>query len=268
MKFSDLKTEAKDKLNPHYGFFLLLLLPNYILGIFNVSFAVSSVSDLINRTSSLANGNVNSVNSPSSGYFNPTNLISLFAQVLLLSAIFVMIKVMRGQENDYTGGFKKAFNIFTRGDYFFGAFVVGVLKYVYLLLWGMLCGAISVAIIAGGSLISNDGLRIFVVALGVLAAIASTVFVIIKQLAYSQAQFLFRDSIDNGQPLSYNASVTASRQLMNGHKGEFFLLILSFILWYILGGITFGLANIFYVTPYTKLTFANYYVHLTENNNA
>ncbi|MHA8110316.1 DUF975 family protein [Lactobacillaceae bacterium Melli_B4] len=264
MKFSDLKAEAKDKLNPHYGFFLLLLLPNYILGAFNFSVNVSYLSTSF---TSAANGQFDPA-AYQNNFSSPSNLVSLLAQVLLLSATFVMIKVMRGQENDYTGGFKKAFNIFTRGDYFFGAFVVGVLKIVYVFLWGLLCTFGTALIIGAGIAVSNNAIKVLLIAIGVFAGIATFVFLIIKQLAYSQAQYLFRDSVDAGSPLSYNAAITESRKLMNGHKGELFLLILSFILWYIAGAITFGLANIFYVTPYTKLTYANYYVHLTENNHA
>ncbi|MEJ6399850.1 DUF975 family protein [Nicoliella lavandulae] len=262
MKFADLKAEAKGQLAPHYGFFLLLLLPAYILSIISGGSYVTQFSSQVSQMTSNANGVYNTQNVSSSG-----GLFSIFANVLLLSAFFVMIKVMRGQDTTFKGGFKKAFNIFTRGDYFFGAFMVGLLKYVYIFLWSLLGYILAIAAVAVAVTLNRNQAAFFaLVFLAALLLIATSVVTTIKSLAYSQAQFIFRDGLDNDQPVSYNQAITKSRQLMDGHKGEFFLLILSFILWYLLGIITLGLANIFYVTPYTRLTFANYYVHLTENN--
>ena len=45
---------------------------------------------------------------------------------------------------------------------------------------------------------------------------------------------------------------------MNGHKSELFMLFLSFIGWYLLSIITFGIAGILFVTPYTQQTYAQY----------
>jgi hypothetical protein len=49
---------------------------------------------------------------------------------------------------------------------------------------------------------------------------------------------------------------------MKGHKGEYFILGLSFILWHFLEVFTLGLAGLF-VEPYYNLTFAKYYRELT-----
>jgi uncharacterized membrane protein len=86
---------------------------------------------------------------------------------------------------------------------------------------------------------------------------------IVKGLAYSQAQLIYRDAIDAGQPIGYTEAVTRSRQLMYGHKWEFFVLLLSFLGWWLLEMITFGLASI-WVIPYRTMTLANFYLKLTE----
>ncbi|MBW1605107.1 DUF975 family protein [Lactobacillus sp. Sy-1] len=271
MKFADLKSEAKAQLNPHYGFFLLLLIPTYAVSGLNAWLWSSQASQLFSsilvENSNVANGSINNVNSVNtSNYVN--NVLSLLATSLLLSAMFVMIKAMRGQESDFTGGFSKAFNIFTKGDYFFGAFVVGLLKNIYILLWSILSTVISVIAIVCAVLLVKQGI-LFAILLfaGILIAIATMVLVFAKQLAYSQSQYIFRDAIDSGNPIGYNEAITKSRKLMNGHKGELFLLILSFILWYLLSAITLGIAGVLYVTPYTKLTYANYYVKLVDSEN-
>ena len=64
--------------------------------------------------------------------------------------------------------------------------------------------------------------------------------------------------------LAENPDMTArealneSKLIMNGHKLDFFVLQLSFILWALLTAVTFGIASI-YVMPYQQLTFTNFY---------
>ncbi len=50
-----------------------------------------------------------------------------------------------------------------------------------------------------------------------------------------------------------------SREIMAGNKWKSFVLDLSFLPWLILGSITLGLVNIFYVVPYIHLTHAALY---------
>ena len=50
-----------------------------------------------------------------------------------------------------------------------------------------------------------------------------------------------------------------SRKMMKGHKWEAFVLGLSFLGWMILGALTGGILNIFYVNPYMHATYAEFY---------
>ena len=50
-----------------------------------------------------------------------------------------------------------------------------------------------------------------------------------------------------------------SIDIMDGHKMDYFVLVLSFIPWMILVSITCGLASL-YVSPYMTATFANFYL--------
>lgn len=58
--------------------------------------------------------------------------------------------------------------------------------------------------------------------------------------------------------LSWKEAMNISKKMTDGHKGELFVLDLSFIGWDLLVGITFGLAGI-YVLPYVYTTQALYY---------
>lgn len=84
--------------------------------------------------------------------------------------------------------------------------------------------------------------------------------VLIKTYSYSQALFIYRE---NTNMIPKN-TITQSRQLMNGHKWELFVLHLSFIGWHILSAITFGIVG-FYVTPYEMLSEIGFYKSLTSN---
>ena len=80
---------------------------------------------------------------------------------------------------------------------------------------------------------------------------------IIAALRYSQAFYILAEDPNKG----IRQCVNESKELMSGHLWEFFVLQLSFILWYLLTGVTCGIASL-YVTPYTEITNAGYYLSL------
>ena len=55
-----------------------------------------------------------------------------------------------------------------------------------------------------------------------------------------------------------------SRAMMKGNKMRAFLLDLSFLPWFLLGFITFGLVIYFYANPYRSLSFAEFYTRVRE----
>ena len=92
---------------------------------------------------------------------------------------------------------------------------------------------------------------------GLYTALWSLLFVIpgiIKQYSYSMTMYIVHDN----PGISANDAITKSREMMNGHKFDLFLLDLSFIGWWLLGVLTFGILIIFYVEPYYQVTRANF----------
>ncbi|WP_203624758.1 MULTISPECIES: DUF975 family protein [unclassified Lacticaseibacillus] len=84
---------------------------------------------------------------------------------------------------------------------------------------------------------------------------------IIKGFSYSQVPYILRDMQESGSDIGATDAIKASRELMNGHKWEYFVLQLSFIGWRILASIPFGLGNL-WLTPYIRATNAAYYRQL------
>ena len=84
---------------------------------------------------------------------------------------------------------------------------------------------------------------------------------IVKALAYSQAKYIVKDLVDSGQEVGATEAITNSRQLMNGHKWEYFLLNLTFTGWVILGCLSLGIGFL-WISPYIQVTKAKYYRQL------
>ena len=78
---------------------------------------------------------------------------------------------------------------------------------------------------------------------------------LIKSYSYRMVPFIIADEPD----LSPTEAITRSKQMMEGHKWNAFILDLSFIGWYLLGIVTLGLGLIFWASPYFYNTNAELY---------
>ncbi len=83
---------------------------------------------------------------------------------------------------------------------------------------------------------------------------------IIKAIAYSMTPFILADRED----VEAKDALVLSMEMTNGHKGEIFVLILSFIGWWILSALTFGILAVFYTGPYMSASLAGIYEELKE----
>jgi uncharacterized membrane protein len=86
---------------------------------------------------------------------------------------------------------------------------------------------------------------------------------IIKSFSYSMAFFLLRDNPNMGAL----EAISASRKMMNGHKGRLFGLCLSFVGWALLCILTLGIGWL-WLGPYVSLSIANFYEDLKQNQQA
>jgi uncharacterized membrane protein len=80
---------------------------------------------------------------------------------------------------------------------------------------------------------------------------------IIAAIKYSMAYFIMSDNPDV-KPLE---AITMSKELMHGHKSEYFSFVLSFIGWFLLGIVTFGIGLLF-LGPYFNASKAYFYKNL------
>lgn len=95
------------------------------------------------------------------------------------------------------------------------------------------------------------------VLIGIFTFLWTLLFIIpgiIASYSYTMAPYILLEH----PGLSAKEAITYSKQMMKGHKFELFVLQLSFILWALLGIVTFGIAYI-YVGPYITLTTTDFY---------
>lgn len=99
---------------------------------------------------------------------------------------------------------------------------------------------------------------------GIFTFLWSLLFIIPGIIATLSYSLVFYIKLDNPE-LSVTDVISKSKQMMKGHKWDFFVLELSFLGWEILGIFTFGILYLWLV-PYMQVTYANFYNEIKENN--
>lgn len=82
---------------------------------------------------------------------------------------------------------------------------------------------------------------------------------IIKSYAFSMVPYILADNPEIG----YKRALELSEDMTSGHKWNMFVLDLSFIGWYLLGALAFGIGTLF-VNPYVDATKAQLYLTLRK----
>lgn len=84
---------------------------------------------------------------------------------------------------------------------------------------------------------------------------------IVKSYAYFAVPFILAENPD----MNYKRALQLSKDMTYGHKGDLFVMHLSFIGWILLSGITFNIVGVFHVFPYLYATEAEAYSYLRES---
>ncbi len=91
----------------------------------------------------------------------------------------------------------------------------------------------------------------------ILIGLLILLFIIPGVIYYYSTYFSYEIMCDNPN-LKPSEVLKLSKKIIKGNRTELFVLDLSFILWYLLVGVTFGIASV-YVLPYVNTTRALYY---------
>ncbi|WP_373898070.1 DUF975 family protein [Haloimpatiens sp. FM7315] len=104
-------------------------------------------------------------------------------------------------------------------------------------------------------------LYLLITILSILGTLLFIVPGIILALRYALAFFVMNDDVE----ISATSAMSKSKELMEGNKGRFFTLVITFIGWDILSFLTLGLAK-FFVAPYFITTCSEFYQELINGN--
>ena len=77
---------------------------------------------------------------------------------------------------------------------------------------------------------------------------------IVKSYSYAMVNFIIQDN----PSMTASQAITLSRHMMKGHKWKLFWLEFSFIVWHLLGVITLGLSNLYFI-PYSMASHTAFY---------
>ncbi len=84
---------------------------------------------------------------------------------------------------------------------------------------------------------------------------------IIKSFAYAMTPYILADY----PQVPATEAIKISMKMTQGHKGEIFIMYLSFIGWMLLSALSFGIVGIFYSFPYINTSIAGLYDELKDN---
>ncbi len=104
------------------------------------------------------------------------------------------------------------------------------------------------------------GITIFVGAFTFLWTLLLIIPGIIAAISYSMSYYILLDN----ENMTALEAIRKSKEMMNGHKMDFFMLNLSFLGWIILGIFTFGILYL-WLAPYMSTAQANFYNAIKDN---
>ncbi len=236
MMFKVLKDRAKDALREDFGAKLRLFLIPIFGGIISMNMTYrsnyNSNVDTVNNfdASAVTTGLLLSLLLAMLIGFLIGALLSVIIDVITVGARFNYIKIYRGERTSLR--FKNVFIPFKDGSWI-KIFVLHLVTSLLLVLLAVTVIGIPFAIYLG--------------------------------LGWSQKDYILFDQLESGTYNGIWGVLNASSQVMQGSRGDYFLFLLSFILWYILSGITLGLAK-FWTTPYIEMSTIAYYQNLIASN--
>ena len=258
--FYELKSRAKEVLRTSYGKSLLaILICNLIGGGINLNVNTASVTnpDISNIETAIVN-NIG----PFSGLFGGILVSSLLVSFFITFPINVgRVRFFNESARDKIS-LKEVFYPFTNGlSNYLNIVKVGFFKILFLFLWGM----VPLVVILVPFTVSRfaETFEAYI-AFTFIIIIAMTYLALIPMIV-KYYQYFFVEYILADEPgIGWREALKKSKAMADGNKFRIFLLGLSFVGWFLLGAVCFGIGVIF-VMPYINATFTELYLKLKDN---
>lgn len=185
-------------------------------------------------------------------------VLTIISVPLSFGYIGVFLRFVRNENADYLDFFKLGFDNFGKAWSIVGYTILKLIGYyiAYVVCIFAFIGFIIAAV-------SAESMAMLIIG----AVIISLAYLIICFLLATQSYyFVLTNYIGNDMTeMSGRDVVAKSKELMKGHRWEFFVLQLSFIGWGILALLTCGI-GFFWLEPYMQVTYVKYYENLAYGN--
>lgn len=135
--------------------------------------------------------------------------------------------------------------------------VTEIVKFLYIILWGIPAIIIAIVLFTGGAMAGMD--LDTLMPIGIFVTLVAMIPMCIKTYAYSMVEYLLADNPE----LSNREALRESERITNGHKMRLFLLDLSFIGWTLLGILTLFI-GLLWVGAYQYTARAAYYEDIKD----
>ena len=259
---SQIRAQARQTISSTPGIYLLPLIP----------VGISLLMTLIHyfRSNSMVYYDPTASLAPLFGSLAFPMLYGLLIGFIFISVAWTLLQVVRGVKT--STDIKDALAVFN-SPHLGKIFCTYLLKQFFLFLWGIV-SYIGLALILAGSILAffhglynaygetmpDEYLAIIGIMIlgGLILTLGGMALLIPQYMAYSQVEFILFDQLEKNEYAGASSIIRTSRQMMKGYKGKRFVLDLSFLGWFILSGITFGLVGI-YVWPYYFAAQAHFY---------
>lgn len=266
------KSFAKKQLNGRYGIPVLMTFLIFLAGeLFSIptqrlSIPASQLQTEI--TDSFSSGNFEEVLSLLQNYQSGQNaFLNLFLRILgfvvaaifSFSAIKVYLMMSRTPEKINFKSYIEGMNDWWR------AILSNLYEEFRLLLWSLIPIAVTILYLVISLVIiftagdSFSGASLAVIFVLSIAALASLIPLIIKSIAYRYTTYFAAEY----SSISVTEALELSNRITKKNKWNIFVLDLSFIGWFLLGAITFGI-GLLWIIPYFQLSNINTYHALLQ----
>ena len=169
--------------------------------------------------------------------------------LLSMGFIQIAIKTTRNEKTSFK-------DFFSRTDLFFKALGISIVYYIMGITFVLLetVAVTSLSVFTSYQTDLNFLLSSFMIVIGIALSLAIPLFFIILLICFSQTYFILYDNND----MHIVEIFKKSTDMIEGHKNDYILLVLSFFGWFVLGIFTFGILYLWLV-PYMLVTLANFY---------
>ncbi|HFH9837446.1 TPA: DUF975 family protein [Streptococcus suis] len=280
---SSIRAQARETINKTPGIYLLAILPIVVVICFQIFVQVFSMnmqsSMLYNFDYSytLTSSELFALYQPLFSLYLFSFFVSILVYFLYLSVQATIYQIVRQNKEQAT--FKDSIAIFSNpnfGKIFSTVFIKNLLLFVWSLISfiGLTILITSLVVTIVFSAMTFYGQyqfptqdfytgAIVSIFIGFLITIIGIAIYLPQQYAYSMTEIILFERLENGQYTSAYANIKESRRIMKGYKFRRFVLDFSFLGWFILEGISLGIAGV-YVRPYYYAAQVHFYDAVLE----